>query len=203
MTPGTATHPKSRLITPILIGGSIILMLGFGVRASFGVFQIPIAEQFGWPRMEFSLAIAIQNLAWGIGQPVFSAIGERFGDRKAIILGALVYALGLVLSAYSTTPGELQLWNVLIGCGIAGTGFGVILAIIGRAASDKNRSMALGIATAAGSAGQIIGPPAAEYLLNRCRRCRSRSGCSTAATRPAWCRSPTAPAPAHRPARPG
>ena len=161
----TATRTQTNLITPMLIGGSIILMLGFGVRASFGVFQIPIATEFGWPRMEFSLAIAIQNLAWGIGQPVFAAIGEKFGDRKAIILGALVYAAGLVLSAYSTTAGELQLWNILIGCGIAGTGFGVILAIIGRAASDENRSMALGIATAAGSTGQIIGPPAAEFLL--------------------------------------
>ncbi len=162
----TATaRTQASLITPILIGGSIILMLGFAVRASFGVFQIPIAAEFGWARIEFSLAIAIQNLAWGIGQPIFAAIGERFGDRKAIILGALVYALGLVLSAYSTTPGELQTWNILIGCGIAGTGFGVILAMVGRAASDEHRSMALGITTAAGSAGQIIGPPAAEYLL--------------------------------------
>lgn len=162
----TATaRTQASLITPILIGGSIILMLGFAVRASFGVFQIPIASEFGWARIEFSLAIAIQNLAWGIGQPVFAAIGEKFGDRKAIILGALVYALGLVLSATGTTPGELQTWNILIGFGIAGTGFGVILAMVGRAASDENRSMALGIATAAGSAGQIIGPPAAEYLL--------------------------------------
>jgi MFS family permease len=161
----TTVRPQTNLITPVLIGGSIILMLGFAVRASFGVFQIPIAAEFGWPRMEFSLAIAIQNLAWGIGQPVFAAIGERFGDRKAIILGALVYAAGLVLSAYSTTPGEMQFWNILIGCGIAGTGFGVILAVVGRAASDENRSMTLGIATAAGSGGQIIGPPSAEFLL--------------------------------------
>ncbi len=160
-----ATRTQSNLITPVLIGGSVILMLGFAVRASFGVFQIPIADEFGWARIEFSLAIAIQNLAWGIGQPVFAAIGERFGDRKAIILGALVYAAGLVLSAYATTPGEHQLWNILIGCGVAGTGFGVILAMVGRAASDQHRSMALGVATAAGSAGQIIGPPAAVYLL--------------------------------------
>jgi len=165
MTTGTTARAQSGLITPVLIGGSVILMLGFAVRASFGVFQIPIAAEFGWPRIEFSLAIAIQNLAWGIGQPVFAAIGERFGDRRAIILGALVYALGLVLSAYATTPGELQLWNILIGGGIAGTGFGVILAMVGRAAADRHRSMALGVATAAGSAGQIIGPPAAEYLL--------------------------------------
>jgi MFS family permease len=161
----TATRTQPNLITPVLIGGSIIVMLGFAVRASFGVFQIPIAAEFGWPRIEFSLAIAIQNLAWGIGQPVFAAIGEKFGDRKAILLGALVYAAGLILSAYSTTPGEMQIWNILIGCGVAGTGFGVILAVVGRAASEQHRSMTLGIATAAGSAGQIIGPPAAGYLL--------------------------------------
>jgi MFS family permease len=165
MTTGTTARAQSSLITPVLIGGSVILMLGFAVRASFGVFQIPIADEFGWARIEFSMAIAIQNLAWGIGQPVFAAIGERFGDRKAIILGALVYAAGLVLSAYATTPGDLQFWNILIGCGIAGTGFGVILAMVGRATADEHRSMALGIASAAGSAGQIIGPPAAEYLL--------------------------------------
>jgi MFS family permease len=81
------------------------------------------------------------------------------------MLGAVVYALGLVLSAYGTTPGEHQIWNILIGCGIAGTGFGVILAMVGRAASAENRSMTLGIVTAAGSAGQVIGPPAAAYLL--------------------------------------
>ena len=161
----TETGAKSSLFTPVLIGGSVILMLGFSIRASFGLFQIPIATEFGWPRVEFSLAIAIQNLAWGIGAPVFAAIGDRFGDRKAIILGALVYALGLVLSAYGTTPGEHQIWNILIGCGIAGTGFGVILAMVGRASSAENRSMTLGIATAAGSAGQVIGPPTAAYLL--------------------------------------
>jgi MFS family permease len=156
---------RSPLITPVLIGGCIILMMGFAIRASFGVFQIPIAEEFGWPRAEFSLAIAIQNLAWGIGQPIFGAIAERFGDRRAIVLGAVCYALGLVLSAFAITPGSMQLLEILVGFGIAGMGFGVILAIVGRAASDENRSMALGITTAAGSVGQIIGAPLAEGLL--------------------------------------
>ena len=154
-----------RVVTPTLIAASLILLVGFGVRASFGVFQIPIASQFGWPRAEFSLAIAIQNLAWGVGQPIFGAIAERFGDRKALLLGAAVYALGLVLSAGATTPGGHQLLNILIGFGIAGTGFGVILGIVGRAASAENRSLTLGNATAAGSAGQMVGPPIAEMLL--------------------------------------
>ena len=156
---------QSRLFTPILIGGCMILMINFAMRASFGVFQIPIAETFNWPRAEFSMAIAIQNLAWGIGQPIFGALAERMGDRLAIILGAILYSLGLVMTALVTTPEAMQLWEIAVGFGIAGTGFGVILAIIGRATSDENRSLALGIATAAGSAGQVIGAPLAEGLM--------------------------------------
>ena len=156
---------KAPLITPVLIAGSIILMLGFAIRASFGVFQIPVAQEFGWARSEFSLAIAIQNLAWGIGQPLFGMLAEKFGDRKAIVVGALMYAAGLVLSAFAVTPGQHQLLAILVGFGIAGTGFGVILAIVGRAAAPEHRSMALGIGTAAGSAGQVFGAPAAELLM--------------------------------------
>jgi len=157
---------QAPLFTPVLIVGCIIIMVSFAVRASFGVFQIPIAEEFNWARSEFSLAIAIQNLAWGIGQPLFGALAEKIGDRKAIVLGALVYAAGLVLSAGSTTPFEMQAYEWLVGFGIAGTGFGVILAVVGRASSDDNRSMSLAIVTAAGSAGQIFGAPTAEWLLS-------------------------------------
>jgi len=153
------------LFTPVLLVGCLIIMVSFAVRASFGVFQIPIAEDFGWLRSEFSLAIAIQNLAWGIGQPIFGAIAEKIGDRKAIIIGAVIYAAGLVLSAGATTPFEMQSYEWLVGFGVAGTGFGVVLAVVGRASSTENRSMSLAIVTAAGSAGQIFGAPTAEYLL--------------------------------------
>lgn len=163
MTASTMT--KSPIFTPVLIAGCVILMLSFAVRASFGVFQIPIASEFGWARADFSLAIAIQNLAWGIGQPIFGALAEKFGDRRAIIFGALLYALGLVLSSVAVTPLQHQLLEVIVGFGIAGTGFGVVLAVVGRAASPENRSITLGIATAAGSAGQVFGAPAAEALL--------------------------------------
>ena len=157
---------KAALFTPVLIAGCVILMFNFAIRASFGVFQIPIATEFGWMRADFSMAIAIQNLAWGVGQPIFGALAERFGDRRAIITGAILYAAGLVLSSYAVTPGQHQLLEILVGFGIAGTGFGVILAIVGRAASPENRSIALGIATAAGSAGQVFGAPTAQALLN-------------------------------------
>lgn len=165
-----ATAPSGtyeRLINPVLIAGCIIILVSFAIRASFGLFQLPIAAEFAWPRESFSLAIAIQNLAWGIGQPIFGAFAERFGDRKAILGGGAFYVIGLLLSSYAITPRQHQLLEMLVGFGIAGTGFGVILAVVGRAASDKHRSMALGIATAAGSAGQIVGPPVAQSLLGQ------------------------------------
>ena len=159
------TSRSTSLMTPVLIAGCIVMLISFAIRAAFGLFQIPIADEFGWARAEFSMAIAIQNLFWGIGQPIFGALAEKIGDRKAIVIGALLYAAGLVLSAFATTPFAMQSLEVLVGFGIAGTGFGVILAMVGRATSDEHRSMALAIATAAGSAGQVVGPPVAEALL--------------------------------------
>lgn len=156
-----------RLMNPVLVAGCIIILVSFAVRASFGLFQLPIAQEFAWPRESFSLAIAIQNLFWGIGQPIFGALAERFGDRKAILGGGAFYVVGMVLSAYAITPGQHQLLEMLVGFGIAGTGFGVILAVVGRATPERHRSMALGIATAAGSAGQIVGPPVANALLSQ------------------------------------
>lgn len=156
---------QASLFTPVLVTGCVIILVSFAIRASFGVFQIPIAEEFNWLRAEFSLAIAIQNLAWGIGQPIFGAIAEKIGDRKAVIIGALMYAAGLVLSSFAISPLEHQLYEILVGFGVAGTGFGVILAVVGRASSDENRSMSLAIVTAAASGGQVFGAPLAEYLL--------------------------------------
>jgi len=156
---------KPPLFTPVLIVGCVIIIVSFAIRATFGVFQIPIAEEFGWLRAEFSMAIAIQNLAWGIGQPLFGALAEKIGDRKSIVIGVAVYALGLLLTATSTTPFEMQAYAWLIGFGVAGSGFGVILAVVGRASSNENRSMSLAIVSAAGSGGQIFGPPLAEWML--------------------------------------
>ena len=156
---------NASLFTPVLIVGCAIILVSFSIRASFGVFQIPIQEEFAWLRADFSAAIAIQNLAWGIGQPIFGAMAEKIGDRKAIIFGGILYAAGMVLSSMSTTPIEHQLYAWLVGFGIAGTGFGVILAVVGRASSPENRSMSLAVTTAAGSGGQIIGAPMAQWLL--------------------------------------
>ena len=144
---------NSTIFTPVLIGGSLILLISFAIRSTFGLFQIPIAEQFMWARSEFSMAIAIQNLAWGIGTPIFSAFAEKFGDRKAITIGLVLYALGILISSTASSAEAHQFLNILIGFGIAGSGFGPILAVVGRTASAEKRSLALGITTAAGSAG--------------------------------------------------
>ena len=157
---------NTSIFTPVLIGGSLILLISFAIRSTFGLFQIPIAEEFMWARSEFSMAIAIQNLAWGIGTPIFSAFAEKFGDRKAITLGLILYAIGVFISSTASSPEAHQFLNVLIGFGIAGSGFGPILAVVGRTAAPEKRSLALGLTTAAGSAGQVVGPPFAAGLLN-------------------------------------
>ncbi len=159
------TETRTPLMTPVLVTGCLIILVSFAIRASFGVFQIPIADEFGWLRADFSMAIAIQNLAWGIGQPIFGALAEKIGDRRAIVLGAVTYAAGLLMSSVSTTPLAHQFWEIAVGFGIAGTGLGVILAVVGRAASDEHRSMSLAIVTAAGSGGQVVGAPTANWLL--------------------------------------
>ena len=160
------SHGSETVFTPVLIAGSLILLISFAIRSTFGLFQIPIAEDFLWARSEFSLAIAVQNLAWGIGTPLFSAFAEKYGDRKTVSLGLILYALGIFISSTATLPEAHQLLNVLIGFGIAGSGFGPILAVVGRSTSNEKRSLALGITTAAGSAGQVVGPPFAAILLS-------------------------------------
>ena len=146
---------KAPLFTPVLLVGCIIVLVSFGIRASFGVFQIPIAAEFGWLRSEFSMAIAIQNLAWGIGQPVFGALAERIGDRRAIVIGAFVYAAGLVLSSWAVSPEAHQLYEILVGFGIAGTGFGVVLAVVGRASTGHGHGCRLGRADCWSAVGRV------------------------------------------------
>ena len=157
---------QKNIFTPILISGSLILLISFAIRSTFGLFQIPIASDFLWARSEFSLAIAVQNLAWGVGTPIFSAFAEKYGDRKAITLGLILYALGIFISSTASTPEAHQLLNIIIGFGIAGSGFGPVLAVVGRSAKPETRSLSLGITTAAGSAGQVVGPPFAALLLS-------------------------------------
>src|SRR5919107_1828187 len=113
----------TRRISPeiVVFAGCLIALIGFGPRASAGLFQVPMTTEYGWGRDIFGLAIAIQNLLWGVGQPFAGAIADRFGAVRVLCFGALLYALGLVVMAYATTPGSLTLGAcVLIGFGLSG-----------------------------------------------------------------------------------
>ncbi|MCW3148524.1 MFS transporter [Stutzerimonas stutzeri] len=150
----------------MLLGGSLILALSLGVRHGFGLFLPPMSAEFGWGREVFAFAIALQNLIWGLVQPVTGALADRFGVARAVLLGGILYAVGLLLMAGADTPLSLSLSaGVLIGLGLSGTSFSVILGAVGRAVPAEKRSMAMGIASAAGSFGQFVMLPGSLGLI--------------------------------------
>jgi MFS family permease len=151
----------------IVLSGCLIALITFGPRASAGLFQIPMTTEFGWGRDTFSLAIAIQNLLWGVGQPFAGAVADRFGAFRVLCLGAVLYALGLVVMAYATTPGILHLGaGVLIGFGLSGCSFNLVLGAFGKLLPEQWRPMAFGAGTAAGSFGQFLFPPIGNALID-------------------------------------
>lgn len=152
--------------TVILCGG-IIVTLSMGIRHAFGLFLQPMSADFGWGREVFSLAIALQNLAWGAAQPFTGFVADRYGAGRVLVAGALLYVLGLVLMAASTTGLALAgSAGLLIGLGLSGTTFSVVYGVIGRTVSPEKRSTALGIAGAAGSFGQFMMVPVGQTLIS-------------------------------------
>jgi len=166
----TTTAPARSLgwRTPavILICGCLISICTNGPRSSFGFFLQPMSMELHWGRDVFALAIAIQNIINGIGQPFSGAIADRFGTTRSLIAGALIYSIGLVLMSYATTPGMLTLSaGVLIGFGLSGASFPIVLASFGKLMPPEWRSTAFGIGTAAGSFGQFLFSPLAVVLI--------------------------------------
>jgi MFS family permease len=148
--------------------GCLIAMISFGPRSSLGFFLTPLSQTNNWGRDVFALAVAIQNLLWGIGQPFAGAIADRFGTNRVLCVGALLYALGLVIMAQSTTPEALDLSaGVLIGLGLSGCSFNIVLGAFGKLLPDKWRSLAFGAGTAAGSFGQFLYSPIAVALMEK------------------------------------
>jgi len=142
-------------------------MVGFGPRATLGFFLTPMSQANGWDRDIFALALAIQNILWGLGQPIAGAIADRYGTLRVLCAGGTLYALGLVLMAYSTTPGMLDLAaGVLIGFGLSGCTFSVVLAAFGKLLPESWRLLAFGAGTAAGSFGQFLYSPLAVSLMD-------------------------------------
>lgn len=156
-----------RDIATIVVAGGIVLALSFGVRAVFGGVVQPLSDDLFFGRIEiFSLSIAIQNLVWGLAQPFFGIIADRYGDRRAIWLGFLCYALGMAICILGTTPFAQHMGaGVLVGMGVAGTAFGTVLAVVGRAAPPEKRGFYLGVTSAMGSAGQAVLPLLMSWLV--------------------------------------
>jgi MFS family permease len=143
-------------------------MISFGPRSSLGFFLTPLSQTNHWGRDVFAIAVAIQNLLWGIGQPFAGAIADRFGTNRVLCVGAVFYALGLAIMAQSTTPEMLDLSaGVLIGLGLSGCSFNIVLGAFGKLLPEKWRSLAFGAGTAAGSFGQFLYSPIAVALMDK------------------------------------
>jgi len=155
-----------RTPTLILVCGCIILTLSMGIRHTGGLFLQPMTGALGWNREVFSFAFAIQNLVWGLGSPFAGAFADRYGAGRVIAASALLYAVGLALMAVSSTGLALDLSaGVLVGLGLSGTTFAVIMGVIGRHTTPEKRSLALGIASAGGSFGQFVFAPILQRLI--------------------------------------
>ncbi len=166
----SAKIEKSRRAFPlplIIAAGCLIAMLTFGPRSAMGFFQIPLLEEKGWDRTTFGLAMAIQNLLWGLGQPVFGAIADKFGTGRVLVASAVLYSAGLVVMAIAPSPFWLHFGGgVLIGLGIAAGSFGIILAAFARTVSAQKRSIVFGLGTAAGSSGMFFFAPISSAMIN-------------------------------------
>ena len=167
-TAAPAPQPSLGWRTPavILVCGCLISIFTFGPRSTFGFFLQPMSQELGFGRDVFALSIAIQNLLTGVGQPIAGAIADRFGTLRALIGGVLLYVAGLVLMSYASTPGMLHLSaGVLIGFGLSGASFAIVLAAFGKLMPEAWRSFSFGVGTAAGSFGQFLFSPLAVALL--------------------------------------
>jgi MFS family permease len=151
----------------IVVCGSLIGMLTFGPRSTFGFFMQPMSREFGWGRDVFALALAVQNLLWGMGQPFAGAIADRFGTVRVISIGALMYAVGLMVMRYGSTPASVELGaGLLIGFGLSGCSFNLVLSSFGKLLPTEWRGIALGAGTAAGSFGQFLFAPVGVALID-------------------------------------
>ncbi len=151
----------------VVICGCLIAMISNGPRSSLGFFLAPLSQVNHWDRGVFSMAFAIQNLLWGIGQPLAGGIADRFGATRVLVTGALLYALGLALMSHATTPGLLDLSaGLLVGLGLSGCSFGLVIGAFGKLLPPEWRSLAFGAGTAAGSFGQFLYSPLAVALMD-------------------------------------
>ncbi|WP_306119764.1 MULTISPECIES: MFS transporter [unclassified Roseitalea] len=165
MTTATVQH-RSDYPWLIIAAGCVIAALTFGPRSAMGFFQIPMLADTGWSRTDFGLAMAIQNLMWGLGQPFFGAVADRYGTWRVLALAGLMYAAGLFMMAMPQSLWFLHLGGgVLVGLAVAAGSFGIILAAFARHVTAEQRSFAFGLGTAAGSTGMFVFAPFSQALI--------------------------------------
>jgi len=151
----------------LILAACVLLLLSFGYRSGFGLFVKPITEANGWGREVISMALAVQNLFWGIVAVFAGGLADRFGNLKVIVAGTILYALGMVQMSDVDNPWMLNASaGLLVGAGVAGTSFGIVLPAMARAVGEERRQWALGLGTAAGSLGQFAVVPAAQVLID-------------------------------------
>ena len=164
----TNIPPGRVAVTAVIAAACLISLIGFGIRSSFGLFLEPMTTANDWSRETFALALAIQNLLWGIGVPVAGAIADRYGTARVVALGAAVYSVGVAGMAMSGSAPALYLTGgILVGLGVAFCSLSLVLAAIARVIGPERRSLALGLGTAAGSLGQVVFSPINQALISQ------------------------------------
>ena len=167
MTQSDQSAANMRRAIIVLICASVILLVGNGIRTSFGLFLVPMTTDLGWSRESYSLALAIQNIMWGLSQPIAGAYADKLGDRKVIAVSIGLYAAGLLLIAHTSDPLDFAVnGGVLIGIAMSGTGIPIMLSVVGRLAPESRRSLFLGVAGSAGALGQATVVHGVQYLLH-------------------------------------
>jgi MFS family permease len=159
--------PSWRTPAIIVLCGCLISLIGFGPRSALGFFLTPLSQAHGWGREVFALSVALQTLLYGAAQPFSGAIADRFGTVRVIIVGTLLYAAGIFMMAHAATPGMLYLSSgVLIGFGLSGCSFNLVISSFGKLLPESWRSLAFGAGTAAGSFGQFLFSPLGVSLID-------------------------------------
>jgi MFS family permease len=167
MTITANTTPAKSVPWLIIICGCLIAALTFGPRSAMGFFQLPMLAEKGWDRTTFGLAMALQNLFWGLGLPLFGAIADRYGTWRVLALGGVIYAAGLYMMATASSVTALHIGGgVLVGLGVAAGSFSIVLAAFARHTPPEKRSVIFGIGTAAGSAGMFIFAPISQGMID-------------------------------------
>lgn len=167
MSANASISAKTPMPWLIITAGALVALLTFGPRSAMGFFQLPMLADTGWDRSTFGLAMAIQNLAWGLGQPIFGAIADKWGTGRVLTFSGLLYAAGLALMSTAHSESILHLsGGVMVGLAVGAGSFGTILSAFARNVTPEQRSFAFGIGTAAGSAGMFLFAPLSQALIS-------------------------------------